>query len=287
MMNIHSIPQKGNTSFSFPEPCYRFQKIMAILIFLLYLSVMFVAIYLLSGCSSPSPHRIQTHFESEPQASTVIKGKLSAHSQDRLPVGLAIVLHADFSEAPLALTEATWPQFAARVNQKVQGLMPVSLKEVVQLDEIPSGERDILLKGMGENSSIEMVLVVLPSSREVKGPARFDLLPEVSMLNGHQTENHATVELGLLDLKSGKLLLESMGTSYATLEQLDIPLGSNRYPRVRGSAMINPIYPEEGQALETLRMVALNEALDQAVMKLSGKWHEGQGKASSHADEES
>lgn len=287
MMNIHSLPQKGSTTFSFPESSYRFQKIIAMLIFLLWLSLMVGAIYLLTGCSSPSPHRIQAHFESEPQASTVIKGKLSAYSQDRLPVGLAIVLHADFSEAPLALTEATWPQFAARVNQKVQGLMPVSMKEVVRLDEIPSGERDTLLKGMGENSPIEMVLVVLPSGKEVKGPAKFDVLPEVGSLNGHQTENHATVELGLLDFKSGKLLLQSKGTSYATLEQLTVPLGSNRYPRVRGSAMTSPIYPEEGKALETLRMVALNEALDQAIMKLSGKWHEGQGKSSSHTGEQS
>ncbi len=287
-MKRHNPAQESGTlTIPIFELSYWSHKRIAQVIFLLDLGLVIILLHLMIGCSSPSPHRIQAHFESEPQASTVIKGKLSAYSQDRLSVGLAIVLHADSSQPPLAVTDATWPQFAARVNQKVQGLMPVTMKEVVRLDEIPSGERDILLKGMGENSSIEMVLVVLTSSREVKGPARFDLLPEVSMLNGNQTENHATVELGLLDLKSGKLLLESMGTSYATLEELDIPLGSNRYPRVRGSAMINPIYPEEGQALETLRMVALNEALDQAIMKLSGKWHEGQGKSSSHAGEES
>jgi hypothetical protein len=44
--------------------------------------------------------------------------------------------------------------------------------------------------------------------------------------------------------------------------------------------MTNPIYPEDGKALETLRMVALNEALDQAVMNLAGKWPNGQGKLS-------
>lgn len=282
-------PAQQSWTLTFPifELGYWSHKRIAQVIFLLDLALVIVLLHLMSGCSSPSPHRIQSHFESEPQASTVIKGKLSAYSQDRLPVGLAIVLHADSSQAPMALTEKTWPQFAARVNHKVQGLIPVTMKEVVQLDEIPSGERDILLKGMGENSPIEMVLVVLPSGHEVKGPAHFDVLPEVGTLNGHQTENHATVELGLLDFKSGKLLLQSKGTSYATLEQLTIPLGSNRYPRVRGSAMTSPIYPEEGKALETLRMVALNEALDQAVMKLSGKWHEGQDKSSSLAGGES
>jgi len=276
-MMKHTAQQSRSLTIPISELSYWSRKRIAKVIFLLDLALIITLLHLVSGCSSPSPHRIQAHFESEPQASTVIKGKLSAHSQDRLPVGLALVLHADFSEAPLALTEATWPQFAARVNQKVQGLMPVSMKEVVRLEEIPSGDRVSLLKGMGENSPIEMVLVVLPSGKEVKGPAQFDVLPEVGTLNGHQTENHATVELGLLDLNSGRLLLQAQGNSYATLEQLDTPLGSNRYPRVRGSAMTNPIFPEENRALGTLRMVALEEALDQAVMKLAEKWHDSQG----------
>lgn len=33
--------------------------------------------------------------------------------------------------------------------------------------------------------------------------------------------------------------------------------------------MTSTIYPEESKALETLRMVALEDALDQAVMKLA------------------
>jgi hypothetical protein len=251
---------------------------MALLIFLLYLAGIIFPSYLMSGCSGPSPHRLQAHFESEPHASEVIQGKLSAHSPNRLPVGLAIVLHADSSYALSPITEDTWTQFAARVQREVQDRFPVSMQEVVLVEGISSGEMVSLLKKMGGNSPIEVVLVVLPSGKEVKGPAKFDLLPEVSMLNGYQTENHATVELGLLDLKSGKMLLQSQGSSYATLEQLDVPLASNRYPRVRGSAMINPIYPEEGKALETLRIVALNEALEQAVMKLAKNWPNGQGK---------
>lgn len=91
----------------------------------------------------------------------------------------------------------------------------------------------------------------------------------------------------MLDFKSGELLLQSKGNAYATLDQLTIPLGSNRYPGARRSAMTSPIYPEEGKALETLRMVALNEAFDQTIMKLSGEWHDGQGKSLSQAARES
>ena len=278
MNNIYPIQHNGSLPISLPQPSYRFQKRMAALIFLLYLAVMMLFLYLMIGCSGTSPHRLQAHFGSEPHPSKVIQGKFSSHSQGRLPVGLAIVSDADSSQAHLAMTESAWSQFAARVKHEVQGQFPVSMEEVVRIEGIPSGDRVSLLKGMGGNSPVEVILVVLPSSTEVKGPAHFNLLPEVSMLTGYQTENHAAVELGLLDLQSGKLLLQSRGNSYATLEQLDVPIASNRYPRVRGSAMTNPIYPEEGKALETLRMVALNEALDQAIMKLAGKWPEGKGK---------
>jgi hypothetical protein len=272
MKKFHQIRQSERLTIPYPALIYHSGKKMALLKFLLYLGVVIFPLNLMSGCSGPSPHRLQAHFKSEPHASEVIQGKLSGHSENRLPVGLAIVVHADSSDAFPAITEDTWTQFAARVAREVQDRFPFSMQEVVRVEEIPSGERVSLLKGMGGNNPIEMVLVVLPSGKEVKGPAKFDLLPEVSMLNGYQTENHATVELGLLDLKSGKLLLQSQGTSYATLEQLDVPLASNRYPRVRGSSMTKPIFPEEGKALETLRMVALHEALDQAVMKLAGTW---------------
>lgn len=173
-----------------------------------------ILLSLLSGCSSPTPHRPQAHFESESHVSEVIQGKRSAYSQEGFPMSMALVTSADSSQSPLGITQNTWPQFAARVNHEVQGHIPVSMQEVIHLDEIPSGEQIALLMGFkrrGENLQIEVVLAVLPSSLEVKAPAQFDLLPEVSMLNGYHIENHATVEIGLLDLKSGKLLLQSQG----------------------------------------------------------------------------
>ncbi|HNP61149.1 MAG TPA: hypothetical protein PKM72_09930 [Nitrospirales bacterium] len=258
-------------------PGYQSSTKMTQSMILVYLVMIIVLLDVLSGCNGPSPYRLQAHFASEPEGSQIIKGKISTHSQNRLPVGMAIVMHPDSSHGPLAVTEDSWPQFAARVKREVQGHFPVSMYEVVRVDGIPSGEKVSLLEGMGGNSPIDMVLIVLPTAIEIKSPAKFDLLPEVSMLTGYQTENHATVELGLLDLQSGKLLLQSQGNSYATLDQLDVPLSSNRYPRVRGSAMTSTIYPEEGRAFETLRMVALEEALNQAVMKLTDEWHDSQG----------
>ena len=230
-----------------------------------------------AGCAGPSSLGLETQFEKELNSSSIIQEKLSIQSQDRLPVGMVIVMSSDHSRANQALTDNSWLQFAARVKQEVQNQIPLSVEEVIRLEDIPSGENASQLNSLRASGNLDVVLVLLSANQETTGPAHLDLLPEVSALNGQQTENHATVELGLLDIKSGKLLLQALGRSHATLEQLDFPLPSNRYPRVRGSAMTSPIYPEEGRALETVRMIALHEALDQAVMKLAQEWTDGIG----------
>ena len=242
-----------------------------------FFSLMILALAWTSGCAGPSSLGLETQFEKEMNSSSIIHEKLSTNSQDRLPAGMVIVLSSDHSRTTQVLTDNSWLQFAARVKQEVQNQVPLSVEEVIRLEDIPSGEKFSLLDGLRGSKDLDVVLILLSANQEITGPAHLDLLPEVSRLNGRQTENHATVELGLLDIKSGKLLLRVLGRSHATLEQLDVPLASNRYPRVRGSAMTSAIYPEEGKALETVRMIALHEALDQAVMKLAQQWTEGVG----------
>lgn len=236
---------------------------------------MIVLLLMASGCSSHQP-RLLGHLEAEPESSAVLQEKLSANSSNRLQVDMALLLDESHSFMTPAEMEDSWPQFTAKAKHEIQGHIPVTMQEVLRLNAGPVGRKSDFLRELREQVKTDLVLVVAPSNREVKGPAQFDVLPEVSKLNGSQIDNYSTVELGLLDLNSGRLLLQAEGNSYATLEQLDVPLASNRYPRVRGSAKTTPIFPEEDKALGTLRMVALNEALDQAVMKLSGKWKEGQ-----------
>ena len=115
--------------------------------------------------------------------------------------------------------------------------------------------------------------MVLTSSEEVKTPAYLDASsPDVGILPGNEIENFALVEMALVDLQSGKSLIQAHGRSYALLEQLDVPLESNRYPLVKGSSLTNRIYPTDDMALEVLRAVAMEEALDQAIMQFGNAW---------------
>ena len=235
------------------------------------LSFLFLLTTSLTGCVGTAPLHLQKHFPIEAQPSETLKAKSSPSSSEKVPVGVAIALLPDSYDFPLA-DEETWIQLAARVKDDVESTTPVLMEKVIVVKDLGSPESLSLIQKFGRDSQIDTILVVLPSGTEVSGPVRFPLLPEVSFLNGRQIDHHATVELGLVDTKSGKLLLQVQGNSYATLDELDTPINSNRYPRVKGSAMSSYMYPEQEKALETLRAVALDEALEQATMKLQEKW---------------
>ena len=234
-------------------------------------SFLFLFLIPLTGCMSSAPLHLQNQFPLEVKPSQTLIAKSSPSSPEKVPVGVAIALLQDSYDFLLA-DEDTRTQFAARVKHEMKGVTPVMMEKVLLVENLSSPESVSRIQKFGRESKIDKVLVVLPSGTEVSGPARFDLLPEVSLLNGRQVDHHATVELGLVDAKSGKLLLQVQGNSYATLDELDIPIDSNRYPRVRGSAMSSYIYPKQAKALEILRAVALDEALQQATMKFKARW---------------
>ena len=236
-----------------------------------YLTFLLLWTFSLTGCVSTTPLYLQNHFSMETRPSDTLKVNLPHSSSEKVPMGVAIALLPDSHDSPMVDAEAL-PQLAAKVKNEMEGSTPVRMDKLIIVEDLGSPESLSLIQKFGQDSQIDTILVVIPTGTEVTGPARFDLLPEVSLLNGRQIDHHATVELGLVDAKSGKLLLQVQGNSYATLEELDTPIDSNRYPRVRGSAMNSYIYPDKENSLKTLRAVALDEAVEQATMKLQEKW---------------
>ena len=224
-----------------------------------------------TGCTSSTPLYLQNHFPAMAKPPDALQATLSRSSSDRIPLGLAIVLRPGSYDLTEGGDEA-WTQFAASVKNKVERVAPVRMEKVILVNDLSSAENLSLVRQLGRETQTDAILIVFSSGKEVSGPARFDLVHEVSLMNGSQIDHHATIELGLVDVNSGKLFLQVQGQSYATLEKLDTPIKSNRYPRVIGSAMTSYIYPEEGRALEVLRAVAINEALEQAAMKFQEKW---------------
>lgn len=239
----------------------------------LCIPIAYVFLFMLfSGCTSAPQGKLLTHFETDLNALEVIHKTFPKGDTGRIPLLMAIVLEKESHDSPIPLTEGNWLQFASKVKGRLQEHVPVALNSALRFEGIPN--RDAIFLGQEGSDRLRTagVLMVLPSTVEVQGPAHFDVLPEVGSLNGSLIENYALVEIALINPNMDKRVITGRGSSFATLEKLDVPLVSNRYPRVRGSAMTSPVYPEEEMALETLRQVALDEALEKAILDFANNW---------------
>ena len=231
-----------------------------------------ILLYLMTACTTDSsPSRLQAYLSPESHPSAGAPQKLPTIPPDGLPLWLAFLPDA-VEPSSITLSEDSWTRLEARTGHEVQTKLPVKVQGVVRLGEFNPEKGFEQLKTFGKDHNAQYFLLVLVSNAEVKTPAYFYVVPEVSELPGYQVKNHASIELALVDTNSEKLVTGVRGSSYATLEQLDVPLESNRYPAVFGTSMANRIFPPEDRALDILRMVAMDEALDQAVMKLENEW---------------
>ena len=253
----------------FPTPTLRGQNRNQALFRLISCTFMFMLVF---GCTHSPLEKLRTHLTTVPDTETVFRTAFFPNDAGRIPLVMAIVLDQDSHNSPLPLTEDNWLQFASKIKKPLQDQLPVAVDRAIQVEKIPSRDDLGLVHNGHTNSHLEGILLVIPSSVEVHSPARLDIMPEVGALNGSLIENHTLVEIGILNPALDKLVLAGKGSSFATLEQLDVPLASNRYPRVRGSAMTSPIFPGEETALETLRHVALHEALAKAILDFSENW---------------
>ena len=230
-------------------------------------SFLFLLAIAVTGCTGIAPLHLQNHYPMDANSSEPLK---ALPSSQKVSVGVAIAQLHDSEDFGIS-EDDIWLQMAARVKDDVGHGASFVVEEAMFVENFGTSESLARIQKFGRESQVDTILVVLTSGEEVTGPARFDLLPEVHLMNGRQIDHHATVELGLVDAQSGKLLLQVQGNSYATLDELDVPIDSTRYPRVKGSAMSSYIYPNNKNALKTLRAVALDEALQQATMKLHEK----------------
>ena len=232
--------------------------------------------YIIGGCSAVSPpSHMPTLIEQDPYPSLALQGKISQASQEKLHVGLAFVPEVVQSNPPTTLSKDSLERFTARTKSALENKVPLEIQDVVRLDTLQPEKSVEQLQGLGKDEDIELVILIMTSSDEVTTPAYLDASsPDVGMLPGNEIQNYALVEVALVDLQSGKSLIQAHGRSYALLEQLDVPIESNRYPLVKGSANANRFYPTDDMALEVLRAVALEEALDQAIMQFDLEWRE-------------
>ncbi len=229
----------------------------------------------IAGCNAFShPSRLGKILQQESNPNSVIQEKLSGSSNEKLLVRMAFLSDVEESNSSTKLSEDSVAHITDRAKKEIEHRFPLIIEEVVRLEKLQQVSTMEELKRLNQQPNVEFVLLVLSSSSEITGPAQFNVAQEVSVVPGTQTENYATIEMALVDLQTGKSLVLATGQSHALLEKFDVPMGSNRYPVVKVADRYNPIFPKDVEAYEVLRIVAMGEALDQAVMHFDSAWQE-------------
>lgn len=110
------------------------------------------------------------------------------------------------------------------------------------------------LKVHGQRLQVPYVIVVVFSSRENTGPQTIGEATMMTQMGGTLIENSAMAEVGIVRLSDFTVVFWTSGIGAETLEQLDVPIGSNR--------------PSPAVARDIVRARAGQHALDVALDQL-------------------
>lgn len=228
-----------------------------------------------SGCASTAvPERLSAYMGSVREAGLPEAAKAA-------PLTVALVVINDTSAAGSAppLSREALDRLASRLKFRLEDDLPLSVHTIVVQPEgiAPTGDPKQFVP-VAQQAGAEYLLLAVLSSSEVEVPTQLPLQGSLQggggrgSVLGFRAENYALAELALVDGRNGTLLLRANGQAWAVLERLNVPLESNVYPVVRRDLTIAPIYPTEATAYDTLRAVAADDALAQAVMHVQEVW---------------
>ena len=110
------------------------------------------------------------------------------------------------------------------------------------------------LKVQGQRLRVPYEIVVVFSSREQAGPEKIGQATMMTQMNGTVIENSSLAEVGVLQVSDFHMVFRTVGWGTDSLEQLDVPIGSNR--------------PSPIDARDILRAQAGQRALDRALEHL-------------------
>lgn len=231
-------------------------------------------LFLLAGCAATVPERLPAYFgpvEKPPHATAAVPR----------PSSVALVVINDTSapgSAP-ALSSDALNRLAQRLAFRLEQDVGLAVRTVmIQPPDITPTADPAQFARLAERAGVDTLLVAVLSSAEVEVPDRLPLQGSLQggggrgMVLGFRAENYALAELALVDGRTGRPLVHANGQAWAVLERLNVPLESNVYPVVRRDLTMPPIYPSEDLAYDTLRSVAADDAILQAMMHLKELW---------------
>ena len=199
---------------------------------------------------------------------------------DQLPVQAGLLVIADKADPGSApgLPDEALARFREDLRQELGHDLPFTIKHLIQADGITpnrTGGDLTQFRELGTKHDAEYLALVVVSSTEQEYPTDLDLGGGYThVVPGLRTDNWALAEFALVDLSTGRTMLQAEGQGWATLDRPYGPGLSQWYPVVYvrpGSRHV--VWPPTWEgAPNTLRVVSLNLAGKDLVYRHSRVW---------------
>ena len=241
-------------------------------------ALLLIGAFALSACASTvAPSRIGDYVTKDEKVPT--NSVITIPDQRPVQAGLLVIADkADPGSGP-GLPDEALVRFREELKQELGHGLPFTIKRLIQADGIApnrTGGDLTQFRELGKKHDVEYLALVVTSSTEVEYPRDLDLGGATQGTPGLQRDNWALAEFALVDLKTGRTMIQAQGQGWASLLRTYVPLMSSRYPVV----YIRPgrqhvVWPPTWEgAPNTLRVVTLNLAGKDLIYRLSRVWLE-------------
>ncbi len=189
--------------------------------------------------------------------------------------GLVVISDTGAPDAAPALPDEAVNRVAESLQQDLNRFLPiVKIDAILSADGIGPGELG-KIRDLGAKQGFDYVAVALLSSTEQEYPMTLFLGWTSHAQPGYRRDNWSLAELAVVEVKTGQTVLRAEGRGMATLDWPAAPGINQWYPVI----YLRPQDPERRWwpptyvgAPNTLRVVAMNQAVKRLVLGLQDAW---------------
>ena len=195
--------------------------------------------------------------------------------QRPLRAGLVVIADTSAPDAAPALPDEAQNRLAQNLKDQINQSLPIAIEKIIQAEGIKPGGDVAELIALGKDQGVEYLAVAVLSSTEQEYPIYVFLGWTTHVQPGFRRDNWSLVEIALIDVKTGRPVLQAEGRGWATLDSPTAPAINQWYPVI----YLRPQDPDrrfwpptfEG-APNTLRVVSMNQASRRVILNLQDMW---------------
>jgi hypothetical protein len=227
---------------------------------------------LVLGCSIQPSSRIDAYLSPSPPRATGMTPMPRSPKVGGLDVGLLIIndTMADGSAPPLSSQGLA--VFTDQGRVQISQAVPINITNVLPSTAIKANGKSEQFIRASQEAGVEYLLLVVISSTEMESPATFEVGAGSESFAGTSTQNYSLVEIGLLNGRTGALLVRAHARERATLKRLNNEIVASHYPMItRDGGGQLPWWQIQDQ-YDALRVASGVETLTEAAQRFEKAW---------------